>query len=921
VVLTPGTRLGPYEVIAQIGVGGMGEVYRATDTDLKRSVAIKVLPESVATDPDRLARFRREAEVLAALNHPNIAHIYGVEKSGSATALVMELVEGVTLDEYIGKVKKTGLPVDVALPIAKQIADALEAAHEHGIVHRDLKPANIKVRDDGTVKVLDFGLAKAVDPAGTAASGSVSMSPTITSPAMTEMGMILGTAAYMSPEQARGKPVDRRADVWAFGCVLYEMLTGQRAFEGEDVSMTLSQVLQREPDFNALPANVPAHVRRVIHACLQKAPKQRVGDIQDVRLMLDGAFEAPVGESLAPGAPPAVHLWQRPLPAAAALLFVVAVAILATWMLKPGPSAGSAPIARFATPFEPGQEALNAGLFTPDGSALVYLGPRASGGGPEMQLWIRRWADLEATPVRGTEGAVNFALSPDGREIAFSPFPGPLRVVPLDGGPARTLIDEVGAVSDWAPDGMIYFTNSFRNLKTVALGRVSSSGGSPQVVTEIRERESIHGGLVVLPGGTMAVFQVWHAQTGEDAEIWAIDLVSGERRLLVAGNTPRYAPTGHLVFGTPDGVLMAVPIDPDTAELTGVPVPMVEGLWTNPSLGNVSFDISVGGALNYVLGSAGRASERVLALVSRDGAVTRLPVRPAPFLSPRFSPDGRTLVVQTSGDDGSQLWMYDLSGSRQMQQLTFDGENNVRPIWTRDGRRITFASDRDGTMSLYWTAADGSGVPERLTTAEPGTRHWPGSWTPDGKTLVFTVARDEYTDWDIWALTLDGRKTESLYDTPATRYMGPELSPDGQWLAYSADAPDRDGDVYVAPFPGTGSRRRISQGGGFFPLWSPSGDRLFYRPVSQALAMTLKLVDVATKPSFAFSGERILPVSGFSVQSNYRDYDIASDGERLVMVFPADRGTGADSASRRVIVVQSWTEELKRLVPTAGGRP
>ena len=554
--------------------------------------------------------------------------------------------------------------------------------------------------------------------------------------------MILGTAAYMSPEQARGKPVDRRADVWAFGCVLYEMLTGQRAFEGEDVSMTLSQVLQREPDFDALPANVPARVRRVIRACLQKAPKQRVGDIQDVRLLLDGAFEAPVGESLAPGVPPTVHLWQRPLPVAGALGLVVAVAILATWTLKPGARPAPAPVARFAAPFEAGQEALTAGRFTPDGSALVYLGPRASGVGPEMQLWIRRWADLEATPVRGTEGAVGFALSPDGREVAFSAFPGPLRVVPLDGGPGRTLVDEVGAVSDWAPDGTIYFTNSFRNLKTVAIGRVSSTGGSPQVLTEIREKESIHGGLIALPGGTMAVFQVWHAQTGEDAEIWAIDLDSRERHFLVAGNSPRYASTGHLVFGTPDGVLMAVPIDPDTAELTGVAVPMVEGLWTNPSLGNVSFDISEGGVLSYVLGSAGRASERVLALVNREGAVTRLPVPPAPYLSPRFSPDGRTLVVQTSGNGKSQLWTYDLSSNRQMQQLTFDGEN-VRPIWTRDGRRITFASDRDGTMSLYWTAADGSGVPERLTTAEPGTSHWPGSWTRDGNTLVFTVARDQ----------------------------------------------------------------------------------------------------------------------------------------------------------------------------------
>src|SRR5262245_1270351 len=514
----------------------MGKVWRAHHTALKRDDALKVLPDAFATDPNRLARFRREAQVLASLNHPNIAHVYGLEQADGVQALVMELVEGPTLADRIAQ---GPIPVDEAVAIAKQIAEALEAAHEQGIIHRDLKPANVKQRPDGTVKVLDFGLAKALQPAGSGpeAAANASFSPTITSPAvMSGVGVVLGTAAYMSPEQARGRAVDKRADIWAFGCVLFEMLSARRAFEDEDVSLTLSKVLQREPDYQVLPPDVPARMSNVIRLCLKKPLRERLPDIGTVRLALDGAFETHADAVAGSDRNSARRLWARPIQVAATLVLMLLTGV-GTWLVVPRPSLPPPQVIRFAPAFPVGQAPTGMLRFTRDESALVYVGPNESGGAG-TQLWMRRWAELQSTPIRGTNGVVSFTLSPDGREVAFAGFPGPLRVIPLRGGSGRTLVDNVYLVSDWADDGTIYVTNA-----SLAIARVASKGSpaAAKSVTTHLDREFAHVFMTVLPGGRMGVFEVIRQTDRSDAEIWAIDFKSGERHMLIAGNNPHYA--------------------------------------------------------------------------------------------------------------------------------------------------------------------------------------------------------------------------------------------------------------------------------------------------------------------------------------------------------------------------------------------
>ena len=886
----------------------MGQVYRARDTKLDRDVAIKILPETFAHDADRLARFQREAKTLASLNHPNIAIIHGLEQAGDVHALVMELVEG---DDLSQRIARGAIPIDEALPIAKQIAEALEAAHEQGIIHRDLKPANIKVRPDGTVKVLDFGLAKALEPTS-AMSPGMSQAPTITTPAMTQAGMILGTAAYMSPEQARGKTVDKRADVWAFGCVLYEMLTGKRAFEDEDVSMTLSKVLQREPDFDVLPVAIPTHVRQTLRLCLRKPLKERVPDIGAVRLALEGAFET-TALPAASTAVPQTAVWRRPVPVALLTAVVTAVVVgLAAWTLWP--SAEPPVVTRFDYDLPEGQRFVSTArsvlALSPDGRAFVYDSTEG--------LYLRAMGGLEARLIPGTETdltAMPF-FSPDGQSVAyFDVATRELKRIATSGGAPVVISTATGFPfgASWGPDDAILFG------QTEGILRVSASGGTPALVIPAEQGELMDGPQL-LPDGESVLFSVT-TSTGttrwDEARIVVQSLRTGERTVIwEGGSAARYVPTGHLVYALRDG-LYAIAFDVDSLTVRGGPVPMVAGvqraLASGVNTGTANFGVSAQGSLVYVSGAAA-SNDRMLALVGRDGVVAPLGVPPAPYLSPRLSPDGGRLVVQSAEAEGSTLWTYDLSSDRQIQQLTFEGDNH-RPIWTPDGQRITFASDRDGPMSLYWTPADGSGAPERLTTAEAGTSHWPQSWSPDGQTLLFNVQRELVTDWDIWSLSVTGRETQRLYDTPDTVYLGAELSPDGQWLAYAAGALPSAADIYVEPFPLTGSRRRISQSGGLWPLWSRAGDRLFYRPPNLEGTITLKSVDIVTQPAFAFSNEQTLPIDAFTVVSFYRDYDITPDGERLVMMFPADRADGGEPSRPQIIIVQNWFEELKRLVP------
>ena len=887
-----GTTISHYKVLEKIGEGGMGVVYRATDTKLNRDVALKILPEQFASDSQRMGRFQREAEVLASLDHPNIGQIYGIEEAGQTKALVLQLIEGPTLAD---KIAQGPIPVEEALKIALQMAEGLEAAHEKGVIHRDLKPANIKITPEGQVKILDFGLAKALE-GETPPASELSQSPTLTA-AATRAGVILGTAAYMSPEQASGEVTDKRADTWPFGVVLFEMLTGRQMFTGKTVSHVLADVLRAEPDWNSLPASLHPRLRMLLERCLEKEVKDRLSGISDARVDIQKALADPSGVLVQPVAEVIQAAPQSKLPLVAATALVsILIAGFAAWNLKP-----EAPetVGRFYHVLPEGQQfSSTARIFvavSPDGSRIVF--------GANQQLYIRAMDALDATPIPGTdEIPSNPFLSPDGQWVGyFSRRDGQLKKIAVSGGAPVTLSDAERPYGPpfWGTDDRIVWGQS------EGIMRVSANGGTPELLISDPGENNLVAPQILPDGESVLLTQSLNPGAGE---IVLHSLESGEQKVLFAGVIARYVPTGHIVY-TIDDVLFAVPFDLDTLEVVGGPVAMVEGVRAGPP----QYVVSDSGSLVFVPGGVDRFERRTLALVDRDGEVELLNVPPREYLSPRLSPDGKTLAVQSVEESGNVIWVYDLSGDRQIQQLTFEGDNYL-PVWTPDSQRITFSSDRDGTMSLYWMPADGSGVAERLTTAEQGTSHWTGSWSPDGELLVFIVIRTQ-ADRDIWTLSVDDRETQSLYDAPETIYMGAELSPNGEWLAYAAGPSGPEVDIYVEPFPPTGARRRISQAGGFSPLWSPEGSELFYRPVSTTAGITLRSVDIVTEPAFAFSNEQTLSVQGFNVVGTYRDYDMSPDGERLLMVFPADQPDSGEPARPQINIVLNWFEELKERVP------
>ena len=886
-----GTTISHYKVLEKIGEGGMGVVYRATDTKLNRDVALKILPERFASDSQRMGRFQREAQVLASLSHANIGHIYGIEDAGATKALVLELIEGPTLADRIAQ---GPIPVEEALKIALQLTEGVEAAHEKGIIHRDLKPANIKITPEGQVKILDFGLAKALEGEIPSAS-ELSQSPTLTA-AATQAGVLLGTAAYMSPEQARGKPVDKRTDIWAFGAVLFEMLSGRRIFEGEDVTDTLASVLKSDPEWKALSAETPSVVRRLLQRCLMRDVQRRLRDIGEARITIEQYLVDPSDVMVQPTGEVAQAAQQSKLPWVAAIVCGIVVAGIAAWNLKP-----EAPgtVTRFSHVLPEGQG------FTPTVSPLVAISPDGSRMvyGANGQLYVRAMDAFDATPIPGTdERATGQIFSPDGQWISyFSRRDGQLKKIAVSGGASVTLSETenpLGAAA-WGTDDTIIWAQSGRVM------RVSANGGTPEILISAGDGRTVHPQM--LPDGKSVLF-TRIPDPPSSGEVVVHSLETGEQKVLFTGLYARYVSTGHIVY-TINDVLFAVPFDLDTLEVMGGPVAMVEGVWAAPP----QYAVSDSGSLVFVPGGAA-TSERTLGLVDRDGAVKRLNVPPKEYLNPRLSPAGQTLVVQSLEDSESVIWVYDLTGDTAIQQLTFEGDNQ-RPVWTPDSQRITFSSDRDGTMSLYWMPADGSGVAERLTTAEEGTSHWMGSWSPDGGLLVFNVVRDLLTDRDIWTLSVDDRETQSLYDAPDTLFIGAELSPNGEWLAYGMGPSGQIADIYVEPFPPTGSRRRISQDGGYSPLWSPGGSELFYRPPAESGERTLRSVDIVTEPAFAFSNEQTLPVAGFNVVSGYRDYDMSPDGKRLLMVFPAEQSDSGEPARPQFNIVLNWFEELKERVP------
>jgi Tol biopolymer transport system component len=907
--LTPGTRLGPYDVTAQIGAGGMGEVYRATDTNLKRSVAIKILPEALATDPERLARFQREAEVLASLNHPNIAHIYGLEKSTSTIALAMELVEGPTLADRIAQ---GALPVPDALTIAKQIAEALEAAHEQGIVHRDLKPANIKVRDDGTVKVLDFGLAKALQsggPEGPPYAGSASMSPTITTPAHTMQGVILGTAAYMSPEQARGRAVDKRADVWAFGCVLYEMLSGKPAFEGEDISDTLGNVLKVEPDWGALPAAVPARIRQVLRLCLRKDRKERAGDMQDVRLALYGEFDAAGAGAPVPDVIPRTGrrtwIW-----AAAALLLGAAGASLAVRQLSP---AAEKPLAHFLLNLPDAAPAAPSGTYvaiSPDGARVVYRSTVGEDTISSGRLYVREIDRVDATRLDGATAAVAPTFSPDGQWVLYwDALNGTLNKISVHGGPPVVVCTIEGTMTgaSWGPGDTIVFATAADSR----LMRVREGAGQPEPLTAAEEGQATSP--FVLPDGRGALFTLYRNQLPQVAYISFDDRVV--TKVLDGGYSPQLSPSGHLVYAAGQ-TLWAVGFDVPSHQPVGDPAPVVESLRNNLNYGvaRAFYGIAANGTLVYASG-ANSLGKRTLVWVDRSGHQEPIAVPPRAYTYARLSPDG-TRVALDSRDEQNDIWTFDLARSAP-SRLTFDPGPNRGPVWTPDGQRLAFTASSDGGVETgHWQAADGSGTTERL--GPPDQVIVPADFSPDAQELLFV--RPLSPPFDIGLLSVATGKVRMLLDTDASE-TNPALSPDGRWMAYQSDESGRN-EVYVRPFPDVNAgKQQASTDGGTRPLWSRNGKELFYYvgggtgPGTEPTIMTVPVQSVGRglvleKPVVAVQGPYAVPVNAG------RHYDVSPDGKRFLLLKDVEGAADAGSRMVPIHVVLNWSDNLRRLVPT-----
>jgi serine/threonine protein kinase/Tol biopolymer transport system component len=891
-----GRRLGPYEILSAIGAGGMGEVYRAHDTKLARDVAIKVLPANFVNDPERLSRFQREARMLAALNHTNIATIYGLEQSGGVTGLVMELVPGETLAE---RVKAGPLSIEEALKIAVQIAEALEAAHEKQIVHRDLKPANVKVTPEGKVKVLDFGLAKAF--AGDAANEDPSNSPTL-SAAATMQGVILGTAAYMSPEQARGKACDKRTDIWAFGCVLYELLTGKQVFHGESTTEILASVLREEPDWRTLPASTPVKIRDLLGRCLQKDLRRRLHDAADARIEIEEALAAPVTSELTTAAPTKGNraLGRRGVILSVSALLLVAVATgVAIWNLKPSPS--PQPVTRTVINLPPGQQL--AGLengpavaLSADGTHLAYI---ATQGGTQ-QLYIRAMDSFDAKPIPGAEGAVNPFFSPDGQWVGFF-VGGKLKKVSVSGGAALTLgVAAQPHGASWGSQGII----AFGHTNGSALQQVPDAGGTPQPLTRLEKGEVGHRWPEFLPGGKAVLYAAGTGVTSwNDAKVVIESLGTAEPRILLpVGTQPHYAPSGHLVYAQ-GGTLMAVPFDTKQLTVTGAAVPVVEGILQATSSGAAQYSFSTGGSLVYVSGGV-QSAQNKLVWVSRNGAEQPLAAPMRPYDSPRLSPDGRRVAVAIA-DQETQTWLYDIP-RETLTRLTFEGNTNAYPIWTPDGTRITFSSNKDGAgpTNIFWQLADGSGGLERLSTSE--YIQTPHSWSADGRLLAL-IEVDPGTGVDIWVLRMGDRKAQPFLRTPFTEGAA-RFSPDGRWLAYISDESGRY-EIYMQPYPGPGGKWQISTEGGTEPVWNPNGRELFYRSGDKMMA-----VDIATQPGFTAGKPRMLFEGQYlPTTTTPPNYDVSADGQRFLMLKSVEQ---AASAPTQINVVLNWFEDLKRRVPT-----
>ena len=877
-----GTRLAQFEIKAKLGEGGMGEVWLADDTRLDRRVALKILPTDFASDTERMARFEREAKVLASLNHQNIAHLYGLESvassadadGGRTTFIVMELVEG---EDLSARIERGALPVNEAARIALQIAEALEAAHERGVVHRDLKPANVRVTPDGKVKVLDFGLAKALDPV---APGDPESSPTITS-AGTVAGMILGTAAYMSPEQASGQPIDRRCDIWSFGVMLHEMLSGNRLFAGETTSHTLADVLRAPIDLEDLPDEVPATIRRLIERCLERDRMRRLRDIGEARIVLqdvvDGRVDA--SERPAPAAGGSSGTTNR-LAWAIAAVAVVLAAVGFLWKSDDGAETVE-PIRRFAL------EVPNSGntrqgdgaavAISSDGSRVVTRG----GSGAEDMLHIRNMGSFDAEPIEGTVNGRSPVFSPDDRWIAFVDAAG-LQKVRSTGGPPVFLTPFPSSPNglDWADDGYIYYAHQGE------IWRVSDAGGESERLFENDIRESRGFGEPSMIPGTNTLLCGSRTGVSGSGELAIFDVESREMTPLeMQGSNPRYLPTGHLLFAQTNRVFVA-PFDIDEMKITGQAVPVLERAWVDQ--GQVQAAFADNGTVVYIPNARGQT--QALVSVDRDGKVEELAPGGLPFASlndPRFSPDGRRLMLSV---DSGAIWMFDLD----TQTPTLMTEEGFYPQWSPDGREVLFGSTRNKTFDIYRRPVDLSRPEALVLDFDNNLRA--GDWTRQGPVVIREEIPGKGMDLLVWQDPDDPSTITTLLDGPDDE-LAPVVSRDGAWLAFVSNYSGID-EIYVTAFPEPGARYKLSTNGGHSPTWAPDGKTLYYFQNSRMIAVTLE-----TEPTFHVTGRRELFDGEYVHYRWSRQYDIHPSGEYFVMIRNPPRGN--------VEVITRWFDELR----------
>ena len=846
--LLPGSRIGPYEIVGVLGAGGLGEVYRARDSKLGREVALKVLPDAFASDQDRIARFEREAQVLASLNHPHIAHIHGFESSHDSRALVMELVEGQTLAD---RLRAGPIPLEEALPIARQIAEALEAAHERGIIHRDLKPANIKVSEDGVVKVLDFGLAKAIDPP--AATGSVSQSPTLSIHA-TQAGVVLGTAAYMSPEQARGKPADARADIWAFGVVLFEMLAGRSPFEGEEISDILAGVLKTEPQWNKLPRDLPPPIDRLLRRCLQKDRRLRLQHIGDARLELDDALRS---GGVAPS-----HRGVSMRERMAWVAILAAVVAILIFVLRPSQVPPPEMHVEVSTP-----NALVMGFsLSPDGQSIAYSGRSERG----PQIWIRELSSGGVRAVKGTEGGEYPFWSPDGRQLGF--FAGNrLKRISVDGGAAITLAPALTpAGGSWGPDGTILYVPS-DNGPVRAISE-SEKGGRSEIVT--RSSERIAARLPqFLPGGRRFLF---YASSGIQPGVYVGELNKDEIKHVTAADWPAVFVSNHLLF-VRDGTLYSQRFDPNSAEVSGSPQRLSEDVFGGLFAANMA--VSNSGVVGYRTGPGARAPRR-LVWFDRSGKRLQTVGEEGGLMSnPSLSPDGRYVALQRTTNGNIDIWIIDLQRNAP-SRLTEHPEVESLPLWSPDGTRIALGQT---------VIPGGPGVipvdrPSEITPLgiESGGGQILTDWSSDGNYLMFKAADAETGANDLWVMPLKGDRKPFAVASGSFDERDGQFSPNGRWIAFESDESGTP-EIYVQPFQRPGRRIPVSTGGGTQVRWRADGRELFYvDPNDNFIAVSITDADggVSIGAATKLFSATIAPVRVISRQQ----YVVSRDGQRFLVV-------------------------------------